>query len=87
MPEIRTQDVTYTIEQPRFATTGANKGEIAFDLVVSAGGHELTRESHTLGGEAMAKYMFGRPDSAKTRWQDSSECLYAAALEPGLIQE
>lgn len=39
----------------------------------------------TLGGEAMAKYMFGRPDSAKTRWQDFSDCLYAAAIEAGII--
>lgn len=49
MPEIRTQDVTYTIEQPRFATTGANKGEIAFELAIS------------------------------------SDCLYAAAIEAGII--
>lgn len=85
MPEIRTQDVTYTIEQPSFATTGANKGEIAFELAISVGGVELTREPHTLGGETMAKYMLGHPDPNKTRWQDFSDCLYAAAIEAGII--
>lgn len=70
MPEIRTQEVFYTIEQPRFATTGASKGEIAFELVISVGGVELSRQPHTLGGEAMAKYMMGKADPAKSRWQD-----------------
>lgn len=85
MPETRTQEITYTIESPKFVTTGPAKGTLEADLVTSIGEDELARKSFTLGGETMAKFMFAKPDASKSRWQDFSDCLYAVAIEAGFI--